>query len=116
MNKNKESTRYYSDLQESYVSKLLNCYRQSNSGAGKFNKGDLINKDASLLIECKTCVSNKDSFSVKKEWLTKNKEEKHSMRIENDCIAFNFGPNSENYFIIDEKLMKFLVSKLAEEY
>ena len=35
MNNNKESTRYYSDKQERYVSKLLGGQKTANSGAGK---------------------------------------------------------------------------------
>ena len=113
MNKNKESTRYYSNKQEEYISKLLDCYRQSNSGAGYFNKGDLINKDASLLVECKTVTKDKDSFSIKKEWLDKNKQEAFNQRIENNCLAFNFTTDGKNnYFIIDEKLMYFLLKCL----
>lgn len=116
INKNKDSTRYYSNKQEEYVSKLLSCYRQSNSGAGNFNKGDLINKDASLLVECKTNKTNKDSFSIKKGWLDKNKEETFSQGLDNHCLAFNFNnEGKENYFIINEKLMQFLVQKLEED-
>lgn len=116
MNKNKESTRYYSNKQEEYVSKLLGCYRQSNSGAGNFNKGDLINKNASLLVECKTVTKDRDSFSIKKEWLEKNKFEAFSQGLVNSCLAFNFTTDGKNnYFIIDEKLMLFLKSKLEED-
>lgn len=116
MNKNKESTRYYSNKQEEYLSKLLNCYRQSNSGAGIFNKGDLINKNASLLIECKTVTKDKDSFSIKKEWLIKNKQEAFSQGLENSCLAFNFTSDGKNnYFVIDETLfidfMEYLKNK-----
>lgn len=109
------TTRYYSDIQEKSVCKLLNAYQQSNSGAGLFRKGDCVQKEALLLIECKTCMTDKESISIKKEWITKNKEERFTQRLSNSCVAFNFGPNQPNYFIIDEKLMKFLVEKLIEE-
>jgi hypothetical protein len=115
MTKNKKSTRYFSDIQEKSVCRLLNAVQQSNSGAGKFSKGDCVQKEASMLIECKTVVSDKSSVSIKKEWIDKNREEKFSRRLSNSCIAFNFGPNQSNYFIIDEKLMRFLVDKLIEE-
>lgn len=113
--KNKESTRYFSSQQEERVSKLLNAYRQPNSGASKFNKSDLVNKGAGLAVECKTAMTAKDSFSIKKDWLVKGKEEALSMRLTNNCLAFSFGPDQENYFIINERLMKFLVEKLEEE-
>lgn len=114
MTKNKESTRHFSDAQEKAVCRLLDAQQQSNSGAGKFKKGDCIQKEASLLIECKTVVTDKDSVSIKKDWIDKNKEERFSQRLSNSCIAFNFGPNKPNYFIIDEKLMRFLVDKLID--
>lgn len=114
-NTNKSSTRYYSDLQEKSVCKLLNAKQQVNSGAGLFNKGDCVNNDASLLIECKTSMSKKTSFSIKKEWLKTLKEEMFTQRKSNSCLAFNFEPNGENYFIINETLMKFLCDKLIEE-
>ena len=116
MTKNKECTRYYSDIQESYVAKTLGGYKNSNSGAGLFRKGDVIVKKASLLCECKTTMEDKNSFSIKKEWIDKNKEETFAMRLDNSCIVFNFGPNQPNHYIINEKLMKFLVKKLEEEY
>lgn len=114
MTKNKESTRYFSDIQEKSVCRLLDAVQQSNSGAGKFRKGDCVQKEASILIECKTVTSDKESVSIKKDWMVKNKGERFSQRLSNSCIAFNFGPNQTNYFIIDEKLMCFLVDKLKE--
>lgn len=112
---NKESTRYFSDLQEKSVAKALNGHPTSNSGAAKFSGGDVIQEQASLLVECKTSMSDKDSFSIKKDWIAKNKEEAFTQRMSNHCIAFNFGPNQSNYFVIDEQLMKLLVEKLIEE-
>ena len=114
--KNKECTRYYSSRQEEAVAKLLDGYRNSSSGSGNFSKSDVIVKSASLGVECKTCLEEKASFSIKKEWLEKNKNETLSMRLDNSCLAFNFGPDQKNYFIIDEKLMRFLVEKLGELY
>ena len=109
------STRYYSDIQEKDVCKKMNATQQPNSGASRFRKGDCVNYNASLLLECKTVTKEKDSFSIKKDWIIKNREEAFTQRVFNGCIAFNFGPNQENYFVIDEKLMKFLVEKLEEE-
>lgn len=115
--KNKSATRYASEIQEGRVAKLLGGVRNSNSGAGKFDKSDISVDGASLSIECKTCMTPKDSFSIKKEWLKKSKEESFSNRFENSAIAFNFFfEDKEDYFIIDGKLMSFLVDKLKEEY
>ena len=115
MNKNENSTRYYSDMQEKAVCKVVNGQQTSNSGAGRFRKGDVINRDASLLTECKTVMSKKDSISIKKDWIDKNKEEAFSQQLFNSCIAINFEPQGPNYFLINEKLMKFLVEKLEED-
>lgn len=109
------STREFSSKQENAVAKLLGGQVNPNSGAGKWRKGDVTIPDASLLIECKTCMQEKSSFSIKREWIKKNKEESFSNQLYNSCIAFNYGPDTPNYFVIDEKLMKFLVEKLIEE-
>lgn len=114
-NKNVNSTRYYSDLQENLVAKVLNGLKVANSGAGKFSSGDVVIKDASLLLECKTSTAEKKSFSVKKEFLDKNKQEALSNRLMNGCLCFDFGPGTDRYYVIDEKMMKFLVEKLKED-
>ena len=113
--KNKECTRAFSDAHEKSVCKALGARQQANSCAGLFNKGDCVQDDASLLIECKTCMEPKESFSIKKDWIVKNKDEAFALRLDSNCIAFNFGPNQANYYIIDEKLMRFLVDKLIED-
>lgn len=112
---NTEATRYFSDRQEKQVVKLIGGKQTANSGAGKWSKGDVVLPEASLMVECKTQVENKDSFRLKKEWLEKNLTEAKQSHYLNNCLAFNFGPDKENYFIIDEKLMKFLVEKLIED-
>lgn len=116
--KNTDSTRFYSSQQEQAVAKVLRAQQQANSGAGNFAKGDVYHKEASMLFECKTATSNKESFSVKRDWLLKVEEERKSKRLENSCVVINFGPDkpyNQNYYIINERLMKFLVEKLEEE-
>ena len=115
MTKNENATRFYSSKQEQSVCKLLNARQQSNSGANLWNKGDAVNKEASLLIECKTVVKDKDSISVKKEWLEKNKKEAFMNRNSNSCLCFNFEPDGSNYYVINEKLMKYLIECLSAE-
>lgn len=113
MTKNKNATRYYSNNQETSVANVLGGRKQSNSGASAFQKGDVVTNK--FLIECKTCVKEKESFSIKKEWIEKNKMERFQMRKPFSCICFNFGPDSENYYVIDEKLMKYLCECLDKE-
>ena len=115
MTKNKESTRYYSTLHEESICKALGATRQSNSGAGHFRKGDVVHNEASMLIEAKTTMSEKQSISIKKEWIDKNKEEAFAIRKSNNCVCINFEPGGDNFYVINEKLMKFLIEKLSEE-
>lgn len=37
------------------------------------------------------------------------------MNLFNNCLCINFGPNTDNYYIINEKLMKYLVECLEKE-
>jgi hypothetical protein len=115
MTKNKESTRYFSSRHEDSICKALGATKQSNSGAGHFRKGDVIHNGASMLIEAKTVMAEKKSVSIKKEWIDKNKEEAFLIRKSNSCICVNFEPDGDNYYVINEKLMKYLISKLEEE-
>ena len=107
-----KSTRYYSNRQEKQIAKALGGKQSSNSGATPFQKGDV--KTSVVLIEAKTTTSPKSSFSIKKDWLLKNKEEAFAMNRQYSALAFNFGPDEENYYIIDEKLFKKLLNFLQE--
>ena len=113
-NKNYESTRFFSDAHEKSVCKALGATQQSNSGAAVFAAGDCVQEAASMLIECKTCMTEKESFSIKAEWLRKNRDEAFSKRLQNHCLAFNFGPGQPNYYVINESLMQQLVEYLEE--
>ena len=53
-------------------------------------------------MECKCQMSEKQSYSIKKEILDKNREEAFSNRLNNSALAFNFGPDSPNYYVISE--------------
>ena len=113
--KNQDATRTYSDAHEKSICKALGGYQNSNSGAGHFAKGDVVIKPASLLIEAKCCMTEKKAVSIKKEWIDKNKDEGFATGYYNQAVCVNFGPGTENYYVINERLMKFLVEKLREE-
>lgn len=106
-------TRFYSDRQEKQIIKKIGGKQTSNSGATSFSKGDIRTKQ--FLIEAKTVTTYKDSFSIKKAWLIKNKEEAFAMNKPYSALAFNFGPDEKNYYIIDEKLFKELVKYKEED-
>lgn len=97
-------TRFYSSRQEKKVAKVVAGKQVSNSGATEFIKGDVTTDN--ILIECKTATTEKKSFSIKKEWLEKNKEEAFAMGKSYSVLAFNFGPDTDNYYILDEKTFK----------
>lgn len=115
-NNNVNSTRYHSDAHEKSICKALGAYQQPNSGAAKFSKGDIVHDGASMLIEAKCAMIEKQSVSVRKEWFEKNQAEAFSIRRDNQAVCINFGPDTDNYYIINERLMKFLVEKLEEFY
>lgn len=104
------NTRKFAKRQEQTLAQILNGKRQANSGATPFRKGDVIG--SRFLIEAKTCIEDKKSFAIKKEWLEKNKEEAFAMGREYAALAFNFGPGQSNYFILDEKTFKELVGRI----
>lgn len=104
MTNNKNSTRYYSGRQEKRVAKVLNGKCVSNSGAASFVAGDVTTAD--WLIECKTSTTEKASFSIKREWLDKNREEAFAMNKDYNALCFDFGDNGERYYVIDEKTFK----------
>lgn len=97
-------TRFYSNRQEKQVAKAVNGKQTVNSGATPFYKGDVVTDE--WLIECKTTTQSKKSFTIKQDWLRKNKEEAFAMRKDYNALAFNFGMDGENYYIIDEKTFK----------
>lgn len=110
------STRECASIQERRIAAKLGGMANSSSGSGKFNKSDVSLKGADILIECKTAVSPKESFSIKKDWIEKLKQETYSMGYSNGVLAFNFFyEDRQDYYVIDDKLMRFLVEKLREE-
>lgn len=106
----KEPTRYYSKKQEDAVAKKFGGARVKNSGATKFDKGDV--RLDSMLLECKTKMTSSASISIQKEWLEKNEKEALFMGKPYSALAFNFGPSEQNYYIIDESLFEILLNAL----
>lgn len=105
-------TRFYSSKQEKAVATAVGGRQVVNSGATAFSKGDVQTDD--FLIECKTSCSEKQAFSVKREWLDKNDEERFAMGKSYSALAFDFG-TGKRYYIIDEKLFVKLTELLKKE-
>lgn len=112
MTNNKNSTRYYSNRQEKAVSKVLNGKLVTNSGAPRFVGGDI--QTDKFLIEAKTVTREQKTFTLKKEWFIKNKEEAFAMRKPYNALVFDFG-DEERYYIIDEKTFKTIQEILENE-
>ena len=108
-------TRHFSSRQEKTVAKAVGGRQTPNSGATPFAKGDVLTKGANgFLLECKTKTSHSESISIKKDWFEKNKQECLLTGTPHQAIVFNFGPDEENHYIIDEYLFQFLQEKLME--
>lgn len=107
MGNSQHPTRYFSKKQEDSVVKSLGGARQLNSGAGKFGKGDVIVDD--WVIECKTKVTPTDTMSIHKEWFDSLEEDRQAEARSYSALCFSFG-DGKNYYAIDEKTFKFLLS------
>lgn len=105
-------TRFYSSKQEKTVAKAIGGRQTANSGATDFGGKSDVSIANLVSIECKTKTSKSESISIKKEWLLKNKREAIFDGNPYSAIAFNFGPDEENYYIIEEYLFLELLEHL----
>ena len=96
----KNSTRYYSNIQEKNIAKAVKGKQTPNSGATPFIKSDVLTENWSF--EAKTQIRSKKSFTLKKEWFDKQKQESLFMGKPYSAVVFNFGPNETNYYVLDE--------------
>lgn len=101
--------------QETRIAQLFRGKRTPQSGGGKFAKGDVLTESdyGSFLIECKTSITPKPSYSVKKEILQKADEERREMGKDFYALAFTFG-DEEDYFVLNKKAMAYLLSNLPD--
>ena len=109
-----KTTRQVSSAQEKQIAKAVGSKRTSNSGATKFDKGDLyIGSD--WIIEAKTCMEPKKSFSLKSEWFNKLRAEKFATNKLYSALCCDFGDNKDRYYVIDEQTFKYIIELLDEE-
>ena len=78
-----------------------------------FQPSDVVTKKFAL--ECKTQTKSKKSFTLQKEWFDKNKTESLDANKEFSAVVFNFGPDEELYYVIDQMLFNELLLHLEEE-
>lgn len=108
-----KTTREYSDLQEKQIAKEFGGKRTVNSGGTKFGGGDVLTKD--LFIEAKTTMVDRQSFSIKKDWLEKAKEQAFEQHKNFWTLAFRFSPDGRDYYVIDKRCMDLLIEKIGED-
>lgn len=104
-------TRFYSNRQEKKVAKAVGGKQTANSGATLFQKGDVATAD--FLIEAKTVTKEQQTFTLKKEWFTKNKEEAFAMGKPYSALVFDFG-DGEQHYVINQKLFSMLVEYIEK--
>lgn len=100
-------TKKQSLKQEERVAKLFKGQRTPQSGGGKWKKGDVLSED--FLVECKTTITEKPSYSVSKKILDKANEERIEMGKPFYALAFTFGTD-EDFFVLDKRAMAYLLS------
>lgn len=103
------STRFFSKQQENSIAKVVGGKTTPNSGATKYQKGDVSTPgvdENSWLLEAKTSMTPKQSFAIKKQWLETIKEEAFQAGKMNYALVFSFGPKQENYYILSEQKFK----------
>lgn len=110
----KKPTRSYSKIQETTVAKNLGGQTTKNSGATMFGgKADVLTYN--FAIECKTKIKNSESISIKKSWIEKLRKEALFDGKKYYALAINFGPNEENYYILDESLFEEFIDYLKNK-
>jgi hypothetical protein len=105
-------TRFYSTKQEKRVAKVVDGKRSANSGASLWQKSDVTND--LFAIECKTHTELREQFTIKRDWIDKNREEAFQMGKRHSALAIDFG-DGENHYLISEKDFLYLLEKLREE-
>lgn len=109
-------TRIRSKAQEDQVAIATGGRRTPNSGATTFGGKSDVNVANLISIECKTKMTSSESISIKKEWIEKLRAEAAFDGHEYTALAFNFGPNEEMHYIIDEYLFQTLIEILKEQH
>ena len=85
------------------------------SGATLRKKGDA--QDELSLAECKTYMEEHESFTVKREWLTKIQKERFEDRKQFAFLIQNFGGpvSKDNYVVIDIESFKMMYEAYKEK-
>lgn len=101
-------TRFYSNKQEKKVAKAVGGRQTANSGATPFSKGDVRTDDNLFLIECKTHTEPREQFTIKRDWIEKNKEEAFQMGKHHSAVVIDFGDGEQHYLISEKDFLEYL--------
>lgn len=97
--------------QENRIARMFGGKRTPQSGGGKFVLGDVISDE--FLVECKTTITERETYPVRKEVLRKADEQRKEMGKEFYALAFTFGTD-EDFFVLDRRTMRYLLSCMEE--
>lgn len=96
------TTRYFSDKQEKHIARVTGGKVQSNSGGTKFGGGDVHTR--TLLIEAKTPTKDRESFTIKRDWLYKAYNQAFEQGKQGAVLAFRFDPDvNADYYVLNER-------------
>lgn len=107
-------TRTFSKRQETAVAKTVGGTRTPNSGATLFGGKSDVHIDKLINIECKTKMTKSKSISLKAEWFDKMMKESIFDGTKYSTLAFNFGPDEEMHYVINEELFLILLDALKD--
>ena len=95
-------------MQEKHIAKVTGGKVQSNSGGTKFGGGD-VHTDK-FFIEAKTHIKSQTSFTIKKEWIDKMREQAYEQGKEESVLAFRFDPDMDNdlYVLSQRQFLEYL--------
>lgn len=95
-----ENKQVISKDQELRIAHRVGGSVQSNSGGTKFGGGDILTD--MFLIEAKTPLTPKASFSIRYDWIMKAQEQAFEQGKLSAVLAFQFMPYGNNYYILNE--------------
>ena len=109
------TTRDYSDKQEKHIAKVTGGKVQRNSGGTKFGGGD-VHTDK-FFIEAKTPTKEQTSFTIKKEWINKMREQAYEQGKEESVLVFRFESYTDNdlYVLSQRQFLEYLKYKESED-
>lgn len=108
------ATRDYSNKQERYIARITGGKIQPNSGGTKFGGGDVHTEK--FFIEAKTPTKEQTSFTIKKDWIIKMREQAFEQGKEEAVLAFRFSPDDKTdmYVLNERQFLEYLRFKEQE--